>query len=52
MIERTPRTDIDLKGFLGVCEATLMSPPDFFRSRLDTIIDLLHPLAVLATRMP
>ncbi|PYE21264.1 transposase-like protein DUF772 [Paraburkholderia silvatlantica] len=29
-----------------------MSTPDFFRSRLDTIIDLLHPLAVLATRMP
>ncbi|WP_198385728.1 transposase, partial [Burkholderia ubonensis] len=25
---------------------------DFFRSRLDAMIDLRHPLAVLATRMP
>ena len=29
-----------------------MRTPDFFRSRLDTMIDLRHPLAVLATRMP
>lgn len=29
-----------------------MSTPDFFRSRLDAMIDLCHPLAVLATRMP
>ncbi|AIO67863.1 transposase domain protein [Burkholderia oklahomensis] len=29
-----------------------MSTPDFFRSRPDTMIDLRHPLAVLATRMP
>jgi IS5 family transposase len=29
-----------------------MSTPDFCRSRLDTMIDLRHPLAVLATRMP
>ena len=29
-----------------------MSPPDFFRSRLDAMIDLKHPLAVLATRLP
>ena len=29
-----------------------MSTPDFFRSRLDQMIDLRHPLAVLATRMP
>ena len=28
-----------------------MSTPDFFRSRLDSMIDLRHPLAVLATRM-
>ena len=28
-----------------------MSTPDFFRSRLDAMIDLRHPLAVLATRM-
>jgi len=29
-----------------------MSTPDFFRTRLDTMIDLRHPLAVLATRLP
>ena len=29
-----------------------MSMPDFFRIRLDTMIDLRHPLAVLATRLP
>jgi len=30
----------------------MMSTPDFFRSRLDQMIDLRHPLAVLATRLP
>jgi IS5 family transposase len=29
-----------------------MTTPDFFRSRLDQMIDLKHPLAVLATRLP
>jgi transposase, IS5 family len=29
-----------------------MSTPDFFRSRLDAMVDLRHPLAVLATLMP
>ena len=29
-----------------------MSMPDFFRSRLDQMIDLRHPLAVLSTRLP
>jgi transposase, IS5 family len=29
-----------------------MSTNDFFRSRLDQMIDLRHPLAVLATRLP
>lgn len=29
-----------------------MSTPDFFRSRLDQMIDLRHPLAVLASRLP
>jgi transposase, IS5 family len=28
-----------------------MSTPDFFRSRLDAMIDMRHPLAVLSTRM-
>lgn len=29
-----------------------MSTDDFFRARLDSMIDMHHPLAVLATRMP
>ena len=29
-----------------------MATDDFFRARLDQMIDLAHPLAVLATRMP
>jgi IS5 family transposase len=29
-----------------------MSTPDFFRSHLDVMIDLRHPLAILANRMP
>ena len=29
-----------------------MSTPDFFRSRLESMIDVRHPLAVLANRLP
>ena len=29
-----------------------MATNDFFRARLETMIDLRHPLAVLTTRMP
>ena len=29
-----------------------MATDDFFRARLDAMIDLKHPLAVLATRLP
>lgn len=29
-----------------------METPDFSRSRIDTMINLRHPLAVLATRLP
>lgn len=29
-----------------------MSTPDFSRSRLDAMINMRHPLAVLANRMP
>ena len=29
-----------------------MATPDFFRARLDAMIDLRHPLAVLASRLP
>ena len=30
----------------------MMQTADFFRARLDAMIDLKHPLAVLATRLP
>ena len=29
-----------------------MATDDFFRARLDSMIDMRHPLVVLATRMP
>ena len=29
-----------------------MSTPDFFRARLDAMIDMSHPLAMLAKRLP
>ena len=29
-----------------------MSTPDFFRARLDGMVDASHPLAVLASRLP
>lgn len=51
---RTPRVVSNRVSFLGVfavmfaCSAT----DDFFRSRIDHMIDLRHPLAVLASRMP
>jgi len=38
--------------FLGVLESPPMATDDFFRARLDQMIDLRHALAVLATRMP
>ncbi|MCS6997683.1 MAG: hypothetical protein NZ533_12210 [Casimicrobiaceae bacterium] len=38
--------------FLGVLGLLPMATDDFFRARLDTMIDLRHPLAVLASRMP
>ncbi len=37
----------DLLGVLPLSDAA-----DFFRSRLDQMIDLRHPLAVLASRLP
>ena len=30
----------------------MTNPTDFFRARIDAMIDMRHPLAVLATRMP
>jgi hypothetical protein len=37
---------------LGVLEAPMSITPDFFRNCLDQMIDLRHPLAVLANRIP
>jgi IS5 family transposase len=37
--------------FRGVLESSEMTD-DFFRIRLDQMIDFRHPLAVLANRMP
>ena len=38
--------------FLGGLTKHAMATDDFFRARLDQMIDLRHPLAVLSTRMP
>jgi len=43
---------MNLIRILGDLRDLPMSTPDFFRSRLDGMIDLRHPLAVLASRMP
>ncbi|MCG1041209.1 transposase, partial [Mycetohabitans sp. B8] len=37
---------------MSTSQTSSCGTPDFFRSRLDAMIDLRHPLAVLATRMP
>jgi hypothetical protein len=43
--------DIQWSLFSGSFESSAMTD-DFFRNRLDQMIDLRHPLAVLANRMP
>ena len=48
----TPRNGFNGFRFLGVLGALPMATDDFFRARLDSMIDMRHPLAVLATRMP
>ncbi len=48
---RSPRDISNRCCFLGVFESSAMTD-DFFRNRLDQMIDLRHPLAVLANRMP
>lgn len=42
--------DIQWRLLSGSFEHTMTD--DFFRNRLDQMIDLRHPLAVLASRMP
>ncbi len=44
--------DIQYVQFSGSLEADMLMTDDFFRNRLDQMIDLRHPLAVLANRMP
>ena len=48
---RTPKSIFNGACFLGVFESSVMTD-DFFRNRLDQMIDLRHPRAVLAKRMP
>ncbi len=38
--------------FLGVLGAEAMGTDDFFRARLDGMVDMRHPLVTLACRMP
>ena len=50
---RMPGNRSNSHQFLGVLRALFaMATTDFFRARLDPMIDLRHPLAVMATRMP
>ena len=44
--------DIQYGQFSGSLGAYMSMTDDFFRNRLDQMIDLRHPLAVLANRMP
>lgn len=48
----TPEKQFNWGWFLGVLEFPLMAADDFFRARLDQMIDLRHALAVLAARVP
>jgi hypothetical protein len=49
---KTPTLIFNEACFLGVHEAHMSIIADFFRNRLDQMIDLRHPLADLANRMP
>jgi IS5 family transposase len=51
MVE-TPGIQFNGRHFLGDRGQLPMATDDFFRARLDQMIDLRHPLAVLSTRMP
>jgi IS5 family transposase len=53
LMVRTLENRSNSHQFLGVWRVLFpMATTDFFRARLDAMIDLRHPLAVLATRMP
>ena len=50
---KSPSLNSNRGKLLGVLPFCLPVPlPIFFRSRIDHMIDLRHPLAVLASRMP
>lgn len=49
---RTPNNESNGVWFLGVFESELMATDDFFRARLDQMLDLRHALAVLSTKLP
>jgi IS5 family transposase len=49
---KTPILMFNRACFLGVLEAHMSITADFFRNRLDQMIELRHPLAVLSNRMP
>lgn len=44
----TPGNRANNARFLGILEPLKMATDGFFRARLNTMIDLRHPLAVLA----
>lgn len=49
---RTPGNRSSERCFLEVLKLLPMATDDFFRARLETMIDLRHSLAALTTRMP
>jgi hypothetical protein len=52
LISGTPREIFNDRQFLRVLGAEAMASDDFFRARLDGMVDPRHPLAVLAHKMP
>ena len=52
LIAGTPRKIFNGLQFLRVLGAEAMATDDFFRARLDGMVDPRHPLAVLARKMP
>jgi hypothetical protein len=49
--DHNSQIDIQWRLFSGSFESRVMTY-DFFRNRLDHMIDLSHPLALMANRMP
>ena len=49
LLLETPGNDIPVGRFMGDSPVSTL---DFFRSLLDQMIDLRHPLAVMSSRLP